>query len=114
MKTITTADLKSLQEKHSDLTLVNTLKPEHFEKTKISGSINIPLEDNDFVSRVETEAGAKDKPVVVYCANQKCDSSEKAARKLESAGFTSVSRFTGGAEEWQQECEKQVAANQSC
>ena len=103
MKTITTEDLKALQEQNGDLTLVNTLGAEAFEKTKIPGAINFPLESDDFAARVEQAAGSKNKPVVVYCASQQCNSSEKAARKLESAGFTAVSRYTGGAAAWQQE-----------
>ena len=103
MKTITTTELKTLCDKKADLTLVNTLGHESFEKTKIPGAINVPLESSDFAARVEQEAGGKNKPVVVYCANQQCNSSEKAAQKLEAAGFTAVSRYTGGAAAWQKE-----------
>jgi rhodanese-related sulfurtransferase len=103
VKTITTDGLKALKGQNGDLTLVNTLDAEAFEKTKIPGAINVPLESGDFAARVEKKAGGKDKPVVVYCASQQCDSSEKAAKKLESAGFTAVSRYTGGAAAWQKE-----------
>lgn len=101
MKTITTDGLKALKGQNAKLTLVNTLGAGAFEKTKIPGAINVPLESGDFAARVEQEAGGKDKPVVVYCASQQCDSSEKAAKKLESAGFSAVSRYTGGAAAWQ-------------
>src|SRR5688572_23208029 len=84
MKTITTDDLKALKGHNGDLTLVNTLAADGFQKTKIPDAINVPLESDDFVARVEKEAGGKDKPVVVYCASQQCNSSEKAARTLES------------------------------
>lgn len=103
MKTINTEDLMDLKDQNGDLTLVNTLAAEAFPKTKIPGAINVPLESDDFAARVEEEAGSKERPVVVYCASEQCDSSERAARKLESAGFTDVSRYTGGAEEWRQE-----------
>jgi rhodanese-related sulfurtransferase len=103
VKTITTDGLKALQGQNGDLTLVNTLAASEFEKTKIPGATNIPLASTDFAARVEQEAGGKDKPVVVYCANQQCNSSEKAAEKLEAAGFTAVSRYTGGAAAWQKE-----------
>ena len=65
MKTITTDELKALREKNGDLTLVNTLGAESFEKTQIPGAVNIPLDSSDFASRVEKEAGGKDKSVVV-------------------------------------------------
>ena len=113
MKTITTEDLKALKGQNGHLTLVNTLAADAFPKTKIPGAINVPLESDDFAARVEKEAGGKDKPVVVYCASQQCNSSEKAACKLESAGFTAVSRYTGGAAAWQQETEE-VPSGQCC
>jgi len=49
------------------------------------------------------ESSGRHKPVVVYCASEQCNSSEKAAKKLEDAGFTAVSRYTGGAAAWQKE-----------
>jgi rhodanese-related sulfurtransferase len=103
MTTITTGELKAQCGKPGGPTLVNTLGAEAFEKTKIPGAINVPLESSDFAARVAQAAGGKDKPVVVYCASQQCDSSEKAARKLEAAGFTAVSRYTDGAAAWQKE-----------
>ena len=113
MKTITTENLKARKSQNGDLTLVNTLTADAFQQTKIPGAINVPLESADFAARVEKEAGGKDKPVVVYCASEQCDSSEKAARKLESAGFTDVSRYTGGAAAWDQETEE-VPSGQCC
>jgi len=113
MKTITTEQLKSMRDENADLTLVNTLEAASFEKTQIPGAINVPLDDVGFAARVEQEAGGKDKPVVVYCASQQCDSSEKAAKKLDEAGFTDVSRYTGGAAAWQKEAEE-VSASECC
>jgi rhodanese-related sulfurtransferase len=113
MKTITTDELKTLRDQNGKITLVNTLGPEAFEKTRIPGAVNVPLDNSDFVARVEQEAGGKDKPVVVYCASQQCNSSEKAAKKLEEAGFTTVSRYTGGAAAWQKDAEE-VQAGQCC
>lgn len=103
MKTITTGELKARCGKPGGPTLVNTLGTEAFEKTKIPGAINVLLESRDFTARVEQQTGGKGKPVVVYCASRQCDSSEKAARKLEAAGFTDVSRYTDGAAAWQKE-----------
>jgi len=103
MKTITTDELKNQCDQKGKLTLVNTLGAESFEKTRIPGAVNIPLDNSDFVLRVERQAGGKDRPVVVYCASEQCNSSEKAAKKLEDAGFTAVSRYTGGAAAWQKE-----------
>ena len=101
MQTITTRQLRQMQERDPNLTLINTLPEEHFEQTRVPGAINIPLESDDFVARVEQQAGDRGAPVVVYCASAQCNSSEKAAEKLEQAGFTAVIDYQGGAEAWQ-------------
>jgi hypothetical protein len=59
MKTITTGELKAQCGKPGGPTLVNTLGAEAFEKTKIPGAVNVPLESGDFAARVEQEAGAR-------------------------------------------------------
>ncbi|MHC2071159.1 rhodanese-like domain-containing protein [Bremerella sp. T1] len=103
MKTLSADELKTRQNKGERLTLINTLDEEHFEKTQIPGSLNIPLQKDDFEKRVEQAIGGKNQPVVVYCANAECPSSDKAAKRLEDAGFTAVYDFEGGAKEWQEE-----------
>lgn len=113
MKTIDTSELKTLLEKNDDVLLVNTLSADSFEKTRIPQAVNIPLEESDFVKRVEKQAGGKDKPVVVYCASQQCNSSEKAAEKLENAGFTQIIDFAGGFKAWQEEA-AEAAECHSC
>ena len=113
MKTITTDTLKTLLDQGRDLTLVNTLGADAFEKTKIPGAFNVPLSDSEFASHVERISGGKDQTIVVYCANQHCNASEKAAEKLEAAGFTDVTRYTGGAAAWAKEA-GEMPAGQCC
>ena len=106
MNSMTTAQLKAMKERHEDFLLVNTLDEEHFPQTRIPDSINIPQSADDFVSRVEQEAGSKNRMIVVYCANKECSSSPTAAKKLEEVGFSHVFDFEAGAEGWQQAGEK--------
>ena len=110
MKTITTAELQNLQTTQPDLPIINTLPLQSFEKTRIPGAISIPQDEPDFADRVARAVGSKNKKLVVYCANQQCDSSEKATKKLEEAGFTSVLTYKGGAEAWKKEARTSVAA----
>ena len=100
-----TIDAKALQEKAcsgDDLLLINTLDPEHFDKTHIPCSINVPESDDNFVDEVGKIAGRKDREIVVYCANEACNSSPQAAQKLTEAGFTNVKDFEAGAEGWKE------------
>jgi len=100
MQTIDTQQLESMMENRSDLAVINALPEESAREAHIKGTANIPHDRDDFVERVETEAGGKDKPVVVYCASADCDVSEKAARTLEQHGFTNVIDYEGGAQAW--------------
>lgn len=102
MKSLTAIELDEMQQRNEQFLLVNTLAQEHFDATKISGAVNIPQDDAQFVQRVEKQAGGKDKPVVVYCASKDCESSTKAAEKLEQAGFTRVYDFEAGAKGWKE------------
>lgn len=101
MKTITTEQLKSAKENHSDFLLVNTLDSEHFEKTKIAEAVNVPQSQDDFIEQVEETTNSKLRPIVVYCASADCNSSTKAAEKLEAAGFSDVYDYKGGAKAWE-------------
>jgi rhodanese-related sulfurtransferase len=106
VNTLTAETLKQMQDQNEEFLLINTLDEEHFAATHIPGSVNIPLAGEDFASRVEQEAGSKQKKVVVYCASEQCQSSTKAAETLEAAGFSNVLDFEAGAEGWQQAGQK--------
>lgn len=110
MKTITTKELQNLQSTEPGLPIINTLPRDAFEKTRIPEAISIPQDEPEFADRVARAVGAKTDKLVVYCANQQCDSSEKAAKKLEEAGFTSVLAYKGGAEAWKKEARTSAAA----
>lgn len=101
MKEVGTPELNTMINRGEDLTLINTLHPKKFRITHIPGSENIPADDPDFAEKVEKHVGSKEKTVVLYCADSTCDSSTKAARQLEEAGFTDVYDYTGGAKAWQ-------------
>lgn len=102
MNKLTATELDRVKQQGKKFLLVNTLSESDFEKTKIENAVNIPQEDDDFVERVEQQAGGKDQPVVVYCASTECSSSTKAAEKLDNAGFTNVYDFEAGAKGWKE------------
>jgi len=101
MQTVDYQYVKELQKRNA-ATLINVLSAEAFGKAHISGSINIPQEQDDFAQRVEDVIGDKGAPIVVYCASYSCDASKKAAVKLEKTGFTNVMCYEGGMKEWQE------------
>ncbi|QDT28813.1 molybdopterin biosynthesis protein MoeB [Gimesia panareensis] len=109
MQTISTTELRGKMQRNEKGILVNTLTQDEFEKAHIPNSLNIPEQQDDFVSQVEQAAGSKELPVIVYCASQECGSSEQAAQKLEQAGFSNVYDYEGGAKSWSEAGEQLVA-----
>lgn len=99
METLRTRDTERMLDRE-DAVVINVLDAEKFEREHIPGTKNVPLTDENFIRRVETLAGGKDAPVLVYCAGPDCEASPKAARELEDAGFTEVYHFEGGMKEW--------------
>jgi len=104
MQTISPEQLKGAKQKRDDLLFINTLPEKYFDDTKIDGAINIPQDQEDFAEKVQQHANDKQQPVIVYCASESCDSSHKAAEKLERAGFNSVYDLEVGAKGWQRLC----------
>jgi rhodanese-related sulfurtransferase len=102
MRTIQADQLQETLNAGDGTPVINTLPEDAYHKKHIPHTVNVPQESADFVNRVERMTQSKADPVVVYCAKLSCDSSTKAAQKLESAGFTNVYEFEGGVEEWEQ------------
>ena len=101
MESIDTRGFTELRHRDHGLTVVNVLSQEQFHQGHIPGSKNIPLSEADFLEKVESTVGGRHKPVVVYCASEECDASEKAAAQLENAGFREVYDYVGGIRAWQ-------------
>ena len=80
MKTLTFEQFEDLRAQNQDLLLINTLDEEHFAKTKIPGSKNIPQSADNFVQQVAETAGSKERTIVVYCASEQCNSSTEAGK----------------------------------
>jgi rhodanese-related sulfurtransferase len=106
MKTLTTEQIKEMRDHHERFAFINVLPAEKFEATHINDSTNIPVDNADFVKKVEKQVGGKDQKVVVYCASEECNASATAAEKLEKAGFKQVFRYTGGAKAWHESDER--------
>lgn len=103
MKKYHTIDARQLRERLASTdtdrpVLVNALAQEAFQEARIPGSISIPASD---ALRVAPDLLAKDQPVVVYCSSRNCTASPTLAQKLVDIGFTDVTDFEGGVEEWE-------------
>ena len=59
MQTISTEELRGKMQRNEKGILVNTLSQDDFQKAHIPNSMNIPQQQDDFVSQVEQAAGSK-------------------------------------------------------
>ncbi|HEX7172493.1 MAG TPA: rhodanese-like domain-containing protein [Candidatus Limnocylindria bacterium] len=103
MKKYHTIDARELRERLASTgvdrpVLVNALAREAFEEARIPGSISIPAGD---ALRIAPDVLARDQPVIVYCSSRSCTASPTLAQKLVDIGFTDVTDFAGGVEEWE-------------
>lgn len=102
MKTIKAEEMKSILTGEPSATIINVLGEEDYRARHIPGTINIPVGSPTFVEDVKKQVDSTDDPVVVYCANTECNASDKAAEKLENAGFSDVRDFAAGVKGWEE------------
>jgi len=109
MKNIDRDELLRLIEEPNDLLIIDVLPESKYAEAHIPGAVNIPYNDDNFVPTVETTADSKNQLIVVYCANEECDLSPKAAQKLDELGYFNVMDYTAGLEDWKNAGKQTVA-----
>lgn len=101
MKKISRNELQEKMEKNRDLTLVEVLAPEKYEEFHLPRAINVPLGEG-FEESVQQAIPDKNAEIVVYCWDEDCDASPKAARKMEQLGYQNVYDYEAGKADWKQ------------
>jgi rhodanese-related sulfurtransferase len=98
-KTITREELKGAIDA-GEVTVVETLREEHFEQGHLPGAIHIHFE------AIEEKAPEllpdKEATIVTYCSNLACRNSDLAAATLTAMGYRSVRRYAEGKQDWQE------------
>lgn len=97
--TITRGELRTAIEAGT-VTVVETLRAEHFAQGHIPGAVHLHTED------VATKAAVllpdKNAAIVTYCSNIACRNSAVVAAQLAALGYTAVRRYREGKQDWQQ------------
>lgn len=101
MKTIGAEQVKQILTGDKATPVINVLDREHYEDKHIPGTVNIPFSSADFIEKFEQRLPDKSSTLVVYCAKTDCDVSERAAERLEQAGYTAVMDFEAGMAGWE-------------
>lgn len=96
--TISTQNIKVLMDRGEEITVVDVLDGESYEKEHIRGSVNLPA------GRIERDAHEifrdRNELIIVYGASPGCAASAVAADKLNTISYENVFRYAGGLEEW--------------
>jgi rhodanese-related sulfurtransferase len=78
--------------------LVEALPEKYYRDWHLPGARHMPHDQTRaLAARVLPDHAA---PVVVYCASATCQNSHIAARILEQMGYTDVSVYAGGKQDW--------------
>lgn len=113
MKTITTQELNKRISQDIGLHVWNVTTDEWFKGEMIPGSRHIPLDK--LADAVKNASLPKDAAIVVYCGGPKCPASKGAAEQLTALGFSNVTKYEGGIEEWKKAgYELSDEANECC
>jgi rhodanese-related sulfurtransferase len=98
-KTITRDELRRAIEA-SSVTVVETLREEHFAQGHLPGAIHIHFEQ--IAERAPVLLPDMHAPIVTYCSNTACRNSEIAANQLAKLGYTNVRKYADGKQDWQE------------
>ncbi len=110
MKTIDFKTLFDMRINQDNYVLIDVRSFDQFDQKHITDADNIPLDEATFTDLVEKRVVSKEAKIIVYCGGETCPLSEKAAQKLEQAGFTNVLVYKGGVKDWYAH-EKELSAH---
>ncbi|HEY0050600.1 MAG TPA: rhodanese-like domain-containing protein [Pyrinomonadaceae bacterium] len=115
VKTISTEELAKRLQQNEKFEFWNVLTDEYFQNKLIKGSRRVAL---DLIGRETANTNLpKDTEIIVYCAGPNCPQSGMAAEKLQTLGYTNVTAYEGGIEEWEAaglEIEQEKAKSSCC
>ena len=80
--------------------LVEALPDKYYVANHLPGALHLPHDQVDtLAAAVLPEKSAE---IVVYCANRQCQNSHIAAHRLSALGYTNVSVYAGGKQDWEE------------
>src|SRR5690242_21915128 len=101
MKTISAQALHSAMAGGRAPLLLEALPERYYAQKHLPGAILFPHDEVE--QRAATVIPEYTTPIVVYCASRSCQNSRIAAQGLMQLGYTDVSVYEGGKQEWEQQ-----------
>jgi rhodanese-related sulfurtransferase len=99
VKTVTLKEAYDLWKEGQTL-FVDARPPEEYADLHIKGALNVPLENLARIKETGILGMPRDRKILVYCSDKRCDLALKLAQHLKSLGFTQVVAFLGGFSAW--------------
>lgn len=99
MQTINRQEMKDKMDRNEFQAVVEVLGPDAYENFHLPGAVNVPFDD-DFADRIQSVVPDKSQPVAVYCMDEQCEASPKAARKMDELGYQQVYDYEAGKMDW--------------
>lgn len=100
IQSISRNELKNRIDK-GNIRVVEALGVDQFEKFHLPKAINVPWGDS-FATQIQKAIPDKRQPVAVYCLNEECDASPRAAEKMAELGYENVFDYEEGKMGWKQ------------
>lgn len=100
MQSVARDQVKQMLER-DDAVVVEVLDRENYDKFHLPGAVNVPL-SGDFEHDIQSEVPDRSTPVIVYCMDETCDASPKAARKMDALGYEHVYDYEAGKVDWKE------------
>lgn len=98
-KNLDAEEVKELKD-DDDVVLIDVLSNESFEDRHIPGAINLPVDEPDFEALIKEKVPDKQAKLIVYCSDEECKASPRAAKTLEELDYENVMHFSGGLAGW--------------
>lgn len=105
IRTISSGDLQTLLDNNINgnkitTTIIDTRENIFYQLGHIPQAINVPISESEkfYQTTMQTLKGME--KIIVYCARQSCDDSEKMAKQLTNMGYTNVVVYKGGYDAW--------------
>jgi rhodanese-related sulfurtransferase len=99
LPTVSAEELRRKLEDGEDFVLVDALAPMVYAHSHLPGAINLPASDVD-PARVARRIPDLSTEIVVYCSSPECDDSVVTGTRLRELGYTNVTHYAGGKDEW--------------
>jgi rhodanese-related sulfurtransferase len=86
--------------KEGQTLFVDARPGEEFADLHIKGAVSAPLDNLERLKDTGILGFPRDRRILVYCSDNRCDLALKMARHLKTLGFTQVMAFLGGFSAW--------------